>query len=251
MPPCWGREAKRQAFIERLGPEADEVIDELLSRALEFEKSQTPNLQAFLAAMRQGGAEIKRDMGAANDQIRVMTVHGSKGLEAPIVFLVDSSGKPASPHHHPHLVRLPAEEGSTELMVWKAAKANQPGLVTDQLARLDRAAEEEYLRLLYVGMTRAEDRLYLCGYQGMQAPAENCWYQVARRRLEGAAQEVTHPVTGETVLQWQLDAPFAPRAAGPATDRTEPANAPLPDWFHAPFVDDAPALPVLQPSRAR
>ena len=61
------------------------MIDELLSRALDFEKKQTPNLQAFLASMRQGGAEIKRDMGAAEGQIRVMTVHGSKGLEAPIV----------------------------------------------------------------------------------------------------------------------------------------------------------------------
>ena len=78
-----GPGGKRQAFIERLGPEADEVMDELLSRALDFEKNQTPNLQAFLSAMRQGGAEIKRDMGAAEGQIRVMTVHGSKGLEAP------------------------------------------------------------------------------------------------------------------------------------------------------------------------
>ncbi|SNY91761.1 DNA helicase/exodeoxyribonuclease V, subunit A [Cohaesibacter sp. ES.047] len=248
-----GPDGKRQAFIERLGPEADEVIDELLSRALDFEKTQTPNLQAFLAAMRAGGAEIKRDMGAANDQIRVMTVHGSKGLEAPIVFLIDGTGKPANARHHPHLVELPNDQGGATLRAWKAPSSSQPLPVKQSLALLDAAAEEEYLRLLYVGMTRAEDRLYLCGYRGKNQPAENCWYEVARRSLAADLVDIEHPVTGEPIQRWQLEGAFVAKdAASDKTDKEKESavSAPLPDWFGRP----APAKPasplLLQPSRA-
>ncbi|WP_157967498.1 double-strand break repair helicase AddA [Cohaesibacter intestini] len=251
-----GPDGKRQAFVERLGPEADEVIDELLSRALDFEKTQTPNLQAFLAAMRQGGAEIKRDMGAADDQIRVMTVHGSKGLEAPIVFLVDGTGQPANARHHPHLVTLTHDDPDPlsdhpDLMVWKAPTANQPSPVKQSLSKLDREAEEEYLRLLYVGMTRAEDRLYLCGYRGKREASENCWYEVARRSLSDKLLEVAHPLSGDVVHRWQLEGSFVAKDGkqeGPKG--ADIPHAPLPDWLRQPASPAPTAQSMLQPSRA-
>ncbi|MCT4655741.1 MAG: double-strand break repair helicase AddA [Cohaesibacter sp.] len=246
-----GPGGKRAAFIERLGPEADEVIDELLSRALDFEKKQTPNLQAFLAAMRQGGGEIKRDMGAAENQIRVMTVHGSKGLEAPIVFLVDGTGKPANPRHHPHLVTLAAKGQSADLMAWKGARADQPAQVSASLTELDQKAEEEYLRLLYVGMTRAEDRLYLCGYTGKSGPADKCWYNIMSNRLKEDAKSVKHPVTGGDILRWELAQDFSPREADESIGLLAPsAPAHLPDWFHVPADAEEVRLPALQPSKA-
>ncbi|WP_180966949.1 double-strand break repair helicase AddA [Cohaesibacter celericrescens] len=246
-----GPDGKRQAFIERLGPEADEVMDELLSRALDFEKNQTPNLQAFLAAMRQGGAEIKRDMGAASNQIRVMTVHGSKGLEAPIVFLVDGTGQPANARHHPNLVKLPAANGGPELMAWKAPRADQPAPIAASLSHWDALAEEEYLRLLYVGMTRAEDRLYLCGYNGVRGPAENCWYEVARRALSAELQDVAHPVTGDTIHRWQLQGTFAPKAVQtPVAQPATPSKEAMPDWVKQPAAPAPALIPLLQPSRA-
>ena len=246
-----GPGGKRQAFIERLGPEADEVMDELLSRALDFEKNQTPNLQAFLSAMRQGGAEIKRDMGAAEGQIRVMTVHGSKGLEAPIVFLVDGTGKPASASHHPHLVSLQPEEGGPELMVWKAPTAQQPAPVMTSLSMLDARAEEEYLRLLYVGMTRAEDRLYLCGYTGARGAAENCWYEVARRALADNLEDVVHPVTEEVIHRWHLAGSFSAKEIKTAKeDQSEDAPTPLPAWLRQPASPAPERTQPLQPSRA-
>ena len=246
-----GSDGRRQAFIERLGPEADEVMDELLNRALDFEKKQTPNLQAFLALMRQGGAEIKRDMGAADDQIRVMTVHGSKGLEAPIVFLIDGTGKPASARHHPHLVSLPASNGGPDLMAWKAPASDQPRPVAQSLAELDREAEEEYLRLLYVGMTRAEDRLYICGYRGKIKPAENCWYEVVRRALSGRLQDVPHPVTGEVIHRWQLAGTFEHRDPVPCNEQKKEEEAStLPDWARNTASPPAPAPAWLQPSKA-
>ncbi len=246
-----GPEGKRRAFIERLGPEADEVIDELLSRALDFEKKQTPNLQSFLAAMRQGGAEIKRDMGAAEGQIRVMTVHGSKGLEAPIVFLVDGTGKPANARHHPHLVDLETPDGSPNLKVWKASSAHQPAPVAAALSRLDAEAEEEYLRLLYVGMTRAEDRLYLTGYTGVRAPAENCWYEVTRRALSEELQEVLHPVTGDPIYRWHLAGNFRDRDAietAPASGAVD--SEALPDWLFRKASEPPRPTALLQPSKA-
>nr|WP_321454412.1 double-strand break repair helicase AddA [uncultured Cohaesibacter sp.] len=246
-----GPEGKRRAFIERLGPEADEIIDELLSRALDFEKKQTPNLQAFLASMRQGGAEIKRDMGAAEGQIRVMTVHGSKGLEAPVVFLIDGTGKPASASHHPHLVELDAGDGSPNLMAWKAPSANQPSPVAMSLSRLDADAEEEYLRLLYVGMTRAEDRLYLCGFAGVRGPAENCWYEVTRRALSDQLQEVPHPVTEETIYRWHLEGRFQEKAAQAQASQTDQdTQSGLPDWALRPASKAPSPVSLLQPSKA-
>ena len=248
-----GPDGKRQAFIERLGPEADEVIDELLSRALEFERTQTPNLQAFLAAMRAGGAEIKRDMGAAENQVRVMTVHGSKGLEAPIVFLIDGTGKPANARHHPHLVELPNQAGGPDLRAWKAPSKSQPLPIKQSLAQLDAAAEEEYLRLLYVGMTRAEDRLYLCGYRGKNQPAENCWYEVARRSLADNLVDVDHPVTGEPIHRWQLAGSFVAKDPTQSDSDSEDSGkvaSDLPAWFRAPAPGRITAPPLLQPSRA-
>ncbi|MCV6546939.1 MAG: double-strand break repair helicase AddA [Cohaesibacter sp.] len=246
-----GPGGKRKAFIERLGPEADEVIDELLSRALDFEKKQIPNLQAFLAAMRQGGAEIKRDMGAADNQIRVMTVHGSKGLEAPIVFMVDSTGKPSNPRHHPHLVSLSQEDSPVDLMALKTAKVDQPAKIQASLSDLDRETEEEYLRLLYVGMTRAEDRLYLCGFTGARGPAENCWYNVVANQLRPNAQKTDHPVTGDEILRWQLQQDFTPR---PLDERLTlaPVSSPasLPDWLRTPLESEPAANALLQPSKA-
>ncbi|WP_316858752.1 double-strand break repair helicase AddA [uncultured Cohaesibacter sp.] len=246
-----GPEGKRQSFIERLGPEADEVMDELLSRALDFEKKQTPNLQAFLHSMRQGGAEIKRDMGAAEGQIRVMTVHGSKGLEAPIVFLVDGTGQPASARHHPHLVPLAAEDGGPDMMAWKAPSVQQPGPVKSSLAQLDAQAEEEYLRLLYVGMTRAEDRLYLCGFTGQRGPADNCWYEVTRRALADNLEEVAHPVTGDGIHRWHLDGAFTAKDPGAADKASNaPLERPLPDWARRPAPQAHGQTPLIQPSRA-
>ena len=246
-----GPEGKRKAFIERLGPEADEVIDELLSRALDFEKKQTPNLQAFLASMRQGGAEIKRDMGAAEGQIRVMTVHGSKGLEAPIVFLVDGTGKPASASHHPHLVELEPADGGPSIMAWKAPSANQPSPVSSSLAKLDTEAEEEYLRLLYVGMTRAEDRLYLCGFAGARGPADNCWYEVARRALSEQLEEVAHPVTGDPIYRWHLEGRFAEKPPVAVSDAIETLEAEtLPDWILLPASPAPSPTALMQPSKA-
>ena len=99
-----GAEGGRRRFLARLGHEANDALDEFLNLALDYERRETPSLQGFLAWLRQARAEVKRDMEIARDEVRVMTVHGAKGLEAPIVILADTMTPPgrsetaAAPH---------------------------------------------------------------------------------------------------------------------------------------------------------
>ena len=85
----------QRRLIERLGPEARDPIEELVSSALEFERAETASLERFLAWFASGDVEIKRDPSASADAVRVMTVHGAKGLEAPLVILADATADPA------------------------------------------------------------------------------------------------------------------------------------------------------------
>ena len=94
---CSAPAAARQRFLARLGPEANDALDEFLNLALDYERRETPSLQGFVAWLRAARAEVKRDMEIARDEVRVMTVHGAKGLEAPIVILADTTTPPAGP----------------------------------------------------------------------------------------------------------------------------------------------------------
>ena len=89
-----GAHKGRQKFLSRLGPEANDAIDEFLNLALDYEKREAPSLQGFMAWLRDAQSEIKRDMELARDEVRVMTVHGAKGLEAPLVILADTTTRP-------------------------------------------------------------------------------------------------------------------------------------------------------------
>ena len=102
-----GEDGGRKALIARLGDDAAEPIDEFLALALAHERSEAPSLTRFLAEVEEDEAEIKRDLEAESDGVRVLTVHASKGLEAPIVFLPDTAVAPGG-QHDPKLMPLPA-----------------------------------------------------------------------------------------------------------------------------------------------
>ncbi len=114
-----GAGGARRRFLARLGPEANDALDEFLNLALEYERRETPSLQGFLAWLRQARAEVKRDMEIARDEVRVMTVHGAKGLEAPLVILADTMTPPAGPRQ-PRLLTL-----SGSAVVWAGKKADE------------------------------------------------------------------------------------------------------------------------------
>ncbi|MBX9761128.1 MAG: double-strand break repair helicase AddA, partial [Beijerinckiaceae bacterium] len=175
-----GAEGGRSALLARLGPEAADAADEFLRQALDSETLGAPSLVNFLHAMKNSEQSIKRDMEAAGEAVRVMTVHAAKGLEAPIVFLPDTCGAPSG-GHDPDIVQL---QGG-DLIAWRKGKKFDPQQLTDTLDNFRIAEEHEHRRLLYVGMTRAEERLYVCGYQGRNALKDGCWHKMISNALAG------------------------------------------------------------------
>ena len=119
----------RRRFLARLGAEANDALDEFLNLALEYERRETPSLQGFVAWLRAARAEVKRDMEIARDEVRVMTVHGAKGLEAPIVILADTMTPPAGPRP-PRLLKL--ADGA---MIWVGRKDDDVAPVAAARAR--------------------------------------------------------------------------------------------------------------------
>ena len=176
--------AGRARMLARLGPDAGDPLDELLNAALEHEKLNPPSLQGFVHWLRQGGAEIKREAEAAGDVVRIMTVHGAKGLQAPIVILPDTTRMAQD-----RKTLRWFEDGDEDLPVWAPQVTGfaAPALTAQRQADQAREAEEEH-RLLYVALTRAEDRLIICGWNGAQKLPVGCWYDLVAqgfRRLPG------------------------------------------------------------------
>lgn len=231
----------RRRLVARLGPEANDAIDEFLRLALSFEREQSPSLTGFLAMVEKLDISIKRDMEAAGAAVRVMTAHAAKGLEAKIVFLPDTCGAPTG-KHDPRLYTLGAGDASS--LVWSRGKDNDPAALAQ--AREDHRAAEtaEYRRLLYVAMTRAEERLYIAGYHGKTAPSEGCWHSMIWKALEGASEKLED--ADGTVLRRC--------AAPPRHDLSQTAQpvdkTVIPGFALTPAPrEDAPAPPV-RPSSA-
>lgn len=245
------RQGARGQFVARLGHEASDVLDEFLSFCLAAERTGLPGLESLLATLDGSAPEIKREMDQSRDEIRIMTVHAAKGLEAPVVFLVDPGSAAASHSHLPTLMPFPLKQ-SPHLTgyLWRAGKdlANGRSRQFEQAAK-DKA-EEEYRRLLYVGMTRAEDRLIVCGYHGMR-PAEGTWHGLVRAAFEDAAgvEEQAEPQDCTPVLRYRVTPLGGAGETGKASAPAAPLP-PLPPSLGAP-LPPPPALPrPLAPSGA-
>lgn len=170
----------RQQMLARLGPEANDPLDEFLNLALDYERRETPSLQGFLHWIRVAQSEVKRDMEMDRDEVRVMTVHGAKGLEAKNVILIDSTTVRPEGAYPPRLLTTPLDKigADAKALVWGARKDLDVGpMTTARAATLD-AARNEYRRLLYVGMTRAAERLVVCATRGLNNAPKDCWYQL-------------------------------------------------------------------------
>lgn len=175
----------RAAFLARLGSEVSDILDEFLTFALEHERSGLPGLQAFVSTLEIEAPTVKREQDKERDEVRIMTVHAAKGLEAPVVFLVDGGGKPFNSQHVPDLrfLEMALSDGSSyPLPVWRAPGSAPNSFVAADSERLKTLAEEEYRRLLYVGMTRAADRLIVCGYRGQRASTDT-WHAMVQASL--------------------------------------------------------------------
>jgi ATP-dependent helicase/nuclease subunit A len=251
-----GAERGRRRFLGRLGHEADDALDELLNLALQYEQRETPSLQGFIAWLRAAQTDVKRDMEITRDEVRVMTVHGAKGLEAPIVVLADTTTPPAGPgQRQPRLIELAAtgeDARAPDHFVWAGARANDVAPVAAARERVRRETDEEHRRLLYVAMTRASERLVVCGAEGERGRPEGCWWDLVADALRPVSIEEPSPDGDGTLWRFQP----APRAGAPREAAINPLQQelpllpPSPAWLDREVpAEPATALP-LSPSRA-
>ncbi len=183
----------RKRMLARLGPEAEDPIDELLAQALAYESVEPPSLEGFLGWMARGDEEIKRDQEGAGGQVRVMTAHGAKGLEAPVVILPDTMR--ALREDRGKLAKV--DMAGQPRAAWKGKKGEEPALLAAARVAASAAQVEENRRLLYVAMTRAEDWLIVAGAKGKRAGDQaDTWYgmvEAGLNRLDAAVADGATP----------------------------------------------------------
>lgn len=222
----------RRRLLARLGPEAEDGIDELLSQSLAYERNDVPSLTGFLIWLETDDVEIKRQMDSEGQNIRVMTVHGAKGLEAPIVILPDTDN-PKSPDWD-EIYTLP--DG---MPIWKTNVENSPVLVKNVRASRTLKAEQENLRLLYVAMTRARSWLIVAG--SGKADHADAWHSLVTNGMRA--------VGADTIADGRLRYQFADWPESRLkTALATPERRELPDWALCAAPDISRPDQLLSPS---
>ena len=208
----------------RLGVEAKDVLEAFLARALAHQRRGAPSLQHFVQSFIGDDQDIKREMDAASGEVRVMTVHGAKGLEAPVVFLPDTTQTPSG---RSGSGLVPVGEGFAYL----PSADTTPDILQPLKDAIKLRELEEYMRLLYVAMTRAESRLIVCGFESGhrngKGYTDGCWHAEVRAALEGLEAESFDMTFGEGLRYG--NAALTPKGAdGVAAQDT----VTLPSWAH-------------------
>lgn len=224
----------RKRLLARLGAEANDAIDEFLSLALTHERLNTPSLESFLHWLQSGEAEIKRDMERGRDEVRVMTVHGAKGLEADIVILPDTTAIPQGAS------RQGAMLFERDAAFFPLADAQAPQCVRAAKLRAEEEAMREHRRLLYVALTRAKDELHICGFENSRGVKNGSWYDVMR------------PVARRLGLVMSEGEVFLREFSGASTDdyAQMPAKLDLPRWATVSARQEEERPGLIRPSLA-
>jgi ATP-dependent helicase/nuclease subunit A len=247
-----GGDGGRKRILRRLGHEANDALDEFLELALGYERKAPASLQGFMAWLRTADLEVKRDMEISRDEVRVMTVHGAKGLEAPVVFLVDTTSSPSDTQRLKliHLPRGNAAPHAPDVVVWAGKKADDPAAVAAARAAMLGDTEDEYRRLLYVAMTRAADRLIVGGCMpgNMNTVRKFSWYDLIVKGLGNSGLQLQEIETPDGVIK-RYSRPEdvtagTTAAAAPATI----APAALPAWLRTSAPGEFPTDDLLRPS---
>jgi len=241
----------RRKFTARLGSEVLVPIEEMLNSALQFEQQHSGGLQKFLAWFDRGDTEIKREGDSSSKEVRIMTVHGAKGLQAPVVILADVTSDPTKKPDHS--VELLMAEGQ-RIPLLPIRKAEQSGQLLETVERQKTRELQEHKRLLYVAITRAEERLIMAGSLGISRngePPTESWYALVQRGMAALGCDWEDDARWGRVmrhigLQGACLAP--PEGSHIASAQTEPSVT-TPPWLFAPApAEQRPPRPLV-PSR--
>lgn len=262
-----GQPSGVQRFRRRLGMASDEALEELLNEAIEFEARAPRTTQGFLAHLERLTTDVKKDSGAAGDVVRVMTVHGAKGLEAPLVYLADATFKPEPRENTAPNVQADHPD-APDWLVLSGSKTFDSEMVAAARAARQARGMEEYRRLLYVALTRAADEAVICGIQTKSTPKEASgespvdpttatWHALvgqAMQRLSSSVQDTACLFSDVPIRVYATgvsphpETPTAPAAAALAPARQEVGGgAELPAWLDAPRPAEA-AKTIVFPS---
>lgn len=241
-----GGDGGRARILRRLGHEANDALDEFLELALSYERKAPASLQGFMAWLRAADTEVKRDMEISRDEVRVMTVHGAKGLEASVVFMVDTTSSPAD-SQRVRLIHVPRGNGG-EVVVWAGRKADDPKPVAEARKAMLEETEDEYRRLLYVAMTRAADRLIVGGCMpgNMKTVRKLSWYDLVDTGLAGSGldKQVIETPLGKVTRFARPEDVVALGTPAASLDQ----KIVLPDWLRVPAPREAAEEDPLRPS---
>ena len=238
----------RNLALARLGAEAGDALDAFLNAALDHERRYGPSLAGFLQHVAGSAADVKRDLSASAGEVRVMTVHGSKGLEAKIVILADLGVEPGA-RRLPKILAVPTPSGG-RVPLWPPASAEDVAATEAAKKVVVEQMVEEHHRLLYVAMTRAEDRLIVCGTQAKGEAPPGSWYAMIEQGLmqsDAGLQQLGEG--GEAVLRFMVSAP-SPAEEGNSGVEAVAASVSAPHWLRERVVREAEPLPPLKPSSA-
>ncbi len=246
----------RRALLARQGPQIEEPIDEFLSLCLVYETIYAPSLQSYLHWFEHSAGTISRTTDSPRNEVRIMTVHSAKGLEAPVVFLADAArtasekndllwadpptnSKPNKRQHNTHPVLL-----------WPGSKQDRDRICKQLSIERQQADQHEYHRLLYVAMTRAQDRLYICGWKDQRPRYQNqeSWHAMIGPVLKEKGTPIDYG-DGKTAYRYETGSSLTPIPCA-QTHQSQPGQ---PDWLYhkapqEPSMPD-PLTPSTQPDK--
>lgn len=235
----------RRKLYGRLGIASRDAIDELMNSALDFERIEIASLDRFLSWFSRGEVDVQRDPGAPANEVRVMTVHGAKGLQAPVVIVADATADPSKLGRTPIALDVETRDGVAPVLRPKKEERCFP--FEQLMVEQERRDLEEHWRLLYVALTRAADRLIVTGVapktkkDGSDARPENCWH----RAVEAGLIEIGAASAGDggSFLYGRIEQmQTRPRKSA------EPSRIELPAWVGAPAPPEARPPRPLAPS---
>jgi ATP-dependent helicase/nuclease subunit A len=236
-----GEGGGRKRLLARLGPAAAEPIEAFLAQALAYEQSHPPSMQAFLHWLRADSTELIRDPDRPRDEVRVLTCHGAKGLEAPIVFIADATFVPNTRD------RLLWTE-SDGLPLWRMGSSVQDpaSRAADQAAVS--AQQQEHRRLLYVALTRAQERLIVAGWQRRNQSGSTWYGWIAAGMARLGAERARSPLLPDDLLRYgNLPTGGAAQLQLALADRE--VARPAPSWLHETVPAEAGPVRAVRPSR--